>query len=144
MFVQLRMSALFMLMILLVGCGMPFPIPSAPAPAPQAVSATSRTAMSWWVGEVEGESGLCHHLVVLDDGTAYANVDPCQGGDNVSTVVGALTEEEKAFFDELYTQGAVTYVENNYIDGQGEMILEADQIAALDAWAQTVYARLIQ
>jgi hypothetical protein len=106
------------------------------------VSATSRTALSWWLGEEEGEEGLCRHLVVLSHGYAYANVDPCAGGETQTVAEGWLeTAEMEAFHGWLYST-APTYVEDNYLDGRGEQELNQEATEQLTQWAENVYQRL--
>lgn len=107
------------------------------------VSATSRTALSWWLGEVEGETGVCRHLIVLSHGYAYANADPCTGGETETVAQGWLTTEEMAAFDGWIYQAAPTYAEDSYLDGRGEQELSQDELAQLAEWAETLYQRLV-
>ena len=104
--------------------------------------AAARTALSWWLGEADGEEGLCQHLVVLGHGYAYANLDQCEGGTSRTVAEGWLeTSEMAAFSGWLYT-AAPTYVEDNYLDGRGEQELSGDEINQLGQWAQQVYQTL--
>ncbi len=106
------------------------------------VSAAGRTALSWWLGEVDGQPGQCRHLVVLNYGYAYANVDPCQGGENISSVGGWLSDAEMDFFDDLLYNRGESYVDDNYVAGQGQGELSADEVEIVTAWAEGVYNRL--
>jgi hypothetical protein len=106
------------------------------------VSATSRTALSWWLNEAEGEAGLCKHLVVLSHGYAYANVDPCKGGDSQTVAEGWLETAEMEAFGRWLFNAAPTALEDNYLDGRGEQELSQEELAQLAQWAEDVYQRL--
>ena len=43
------------------------------------VCASCRTAMSWFLDEVDGQPGICKHLTVLNYGYATAETVPCTG-----------------------------------------------------------------
>lgn len=107
-------------------------------------SATARMALSWWLGEVEGEAGRCKHLVVLSHGYTYANVDPCAGGDSQTVAEGWLETAEMAAFDRWLNSAPPTYVEDSYLDGRGEQELSQEEIEQLAQWAQQVYQRLVE
>ena len=106
------------------------------------VGAANRTALSWWLGEVSGQPGSCAHLVALVYGYAYANIDPCQGGQNQASVGGWLTTDEWTQFDAWLYGRAQLYQDNNYFSGMGAQAMNDAEIAALAQWAQEVYSRL--
>ena len=111
-------------------------------PRAERVSAAARTALSWQLGAVEGETAQCRQLIVLSHGYAYANVVPCQGGDVQTITEGWLETAEMIALDNwLYTAGP-TYVEDNYLDGRGEQELSDEEITALATWGQDLYQRL--
>ncbi|MBX3052300.1 MAG: hypothetical protein KF753_12530 [Caldilineaceae bacterium] len=106
------------------------------------VGAANRTAVSWWLGEVEGKPGACKHLVVLDYGYAYANIDPCGGGDNISTRGGWLETPEMKRFDGLVYGFATAYQAENYFNGLGGQEMGAAEFEQIDQWAAQIFERL--
>lgn len=108
------------------------------------VSAAGRTAVSWWLGEAEGQAGMCKHLIVLDYGYAYANIDPCGGGDNVSTSGGWLETPEMQRFDGLLYGYATTYDADNYFTGLGEQVMGAAELEQVQVWAEQIFERLYE
>lgn len=106
------------------------------------VSAAGRTAVSWWLGEVEGQAGMCKHLIVLDYGYAYANIDPCGGGDNFSTSGGWLETPEMQRFDRLLNGYATAYDADNYLTGLGEQVMGAAEFEQIQVWAEQIFERL--
>jgi hypothetical protein len=106
------------------------------------VSAAGRTAVSWWLGEVEGQAGMCKHLIVLDYGYAYANIDPCGGGDNVSASGGWLETPEMQRFDRLLYGYATAYDADNYFTGLGEQGMGAAEFEQIQVWAEQIFERL--
>ncbi|MCC9078948.1 hypothetical protein FKZ61_022905 [Litorilinea aerophila] len=106
------------------------------------VSASGRTVMSWWLGEVPEQPGNCRHLVVLAHGYAYHNITPCQGGAVVESHGGWLSDEEWDVFDGWFYSRAPLYQENNYFAGLGNTPMDEAETAALAEWAAQVYARL--
>jgi hypothetical protein len=58
------------------------------------VGAATRTAVSWYLGEIPEEPGSCRHLTVLVYGYAYAEHVPCSGGQSELVSRGWLTTEE--------------------------------------------------
>lgn len=106
------------------------------------VSASARTVLSWWLGELPDQPGLCRHLVVLVSGYAYSNITPCEGGQVQETVGGWLDTAEWDKFDGwLYSSGEL-YQDNNYFSGQAQGEMDQAGAAALGDWANAVYARL--
>jgi len=108
------------------------------------VSAAGRTGVSWWMGEVEGQPGMCRHLIVLDYGYAYANIDPCAGGENFSTAGGWLETPEMQAFDALLYSFATTYQGDSYFNGLGEQTMGAAELAQTDNWATQIFERLYE
>jgi hypothetical protein len=108
------------------------------------ISATGRTALSWWLGNAEGEADLCKHLVVLSHGYVYANVDPCAGGSSQTIAEGWLGTAEMEAFDSWLHMAAPTYREESYLDGRGEQELSEESIAELTEWAEHVYMRMVE
>jgi hypothetical protein len=107
------------------------------------VSAAVRSAMSWTIGELPDQPGVCEHLNVLVYGYAYADQVPCQGGGQAQNSVGDwLTAEELASFDALLYQYAPFYQENNYLAGLGQEEMGEVKATELAAWAEALYARL--
>jgi hypothetical protein len=106
------------------------------------VGAANRTAMSWWLGEVEDEPTVCRHLILLNFGYGYADTVPCDGGPPITHVEGWLTTAEMERFDRWRTEWAPVYAEDNYFDGQGTGQATAAEIDELAQWAEEVYARL--
>lgn len=106
------------------------------------VGAANRTAMSWWLGEIDEEPGICRHLIVLNYGYAYADTAPCERGQALSHEEGWLTTAEMERFDPWRSTWAPVYVEDNYFDGQGTSDATAADLDELAQWAADVYARL--
>lgn len=106
------------------------------------ISAANRTAVSWWLGEVDGQAGQCRHLVVLDYGYAYANIDPCIGGENVTTQGGWLQTHEMQTFDGLLYGYATGYEKENYFSGLGEQVMGEAELKQIDGWAAQIFERL--
>ena len=106
------------------------------------VGAANRTAVSWWLGDVEGQPGMCKHLVVLDYGYAYANIDPCTGGDTLSTTGGWLETSEMKAFDGLLYGFATVYAQDNYFNGLGEQEMGTAEIEQVAQWATEIFERL--
>ena len=106
------------------------------------VSASARTILSWWLGELPDQPGLCRHLVVLVSGYAYSNITPCEDGQVQETVGGWLDTAEWDKFDSwLYSYGEL-YQDNNYFTGQAQDEMSPAETAVLADWANAVYARL--
>lgn len=108
------------------------------------VSASGRTVFSWWLGEVEAQPGVCRHLVVLSHGYAYANLDPCAGGQNVESTGGWIDSAAWEEFDTVLYGFAPYSAENNYLDGRGEATLGAAEAEQLTAWAEQVFEEIGQ
>lgn len=108
------------------------------------ISATGRTALSWWLGNAGGEADLCKHLIVLSHGYAYANVDLCAGGSSQTIAEGWLGTAEMEAFDNWLHIAAPTYREESYLDGHGEQELNQDSITELSEWAEHVYLRIVE
>jgi hypothetical protein len=105
-------------------------------------SASVRSALSWMLGELPDQPGVCEHLNVLVYGYAYADQVPCQGGDVQNSVGDWLTDDELATFDALLYQYAPFYQENNYLAGLGQAEMGEAEAAELAAWAEALYTRL--
>jgi hypothetical protein len=107
------------------------------------VSASARTVLSWWLGELPDRPGNCAHLVVLVYGYAYARIDPCEGGGEGEIVAEDwLTTEEWAQFDSwLYSRGEL-YQEQNYFSGLGSQAMTEAEVAELAQQAEAAYTRL--
>ncbi|HRV96733.1 MAG TPA: hypothetical protein P5526_31555 [Anaerolineae bacterium] len=106
------------------------------------VSATGRTIMSWWLGQLADQPDLCRQLVVLDYGYAYANITPCEGGQATETYGGWVEPTLWEQFDGwLYANGQV-YQANNYFSGLGQSEMSQAQVAELAQWAEIVYRQL--
>lgn len=103
--------------------------------------ATSRTILSWWLGPVDGEEGLCRHLVVLSHGYAYANQSAC-GGDARNVSEGWLDTPEMAALDGWLYGFLPTYEEDNYLEGRGGEEMSQETLEELAAWAEHVYQRV--
>lgn len=104
--------------------------------------AASRTVMSWWLGELPDQPGACRHLLVLVYGYAYANVDPCEGGQVLSTNEGWLKTEELEPFDGWLYNRAPLFLDKHYFEGRGQQEMSEAEIAAMAQWAEAVYGRL--
>lgn len=106
------------------------------------VSASVRTVLSWWLGEIPDQPGSCRQLVVLTHGYAYSNITPCAGGQVQESVGGWLDTAEWEKFDAwLYTYAPV-YQENNYFTGQSTAEMSEAEVANLASWSEGVYTRL--
>lgn len=107
-------------------------------------SAAARTAVSWYLGEASGQSGICNHLTVLVYGYAYAEQASCQGGGTVQNRVGGwLTSAEMEAFDALLYRRGPLYEGDNYFSGLGDQPWNDGDSIAVEEWAQQVYARLV-
>jgi hypothetical protein len=104
--------------------------------------ASCRTAVSWQLGEAEGQAGVCAHATVLNYGYAYAEQRPCGGGDVQSVGAGWLTTDEWAAFSGLMGSRATTYSGDNYVNGSGESTLSEAELADVAALMQGIYDRL--
>lgn len=105
------------------------------------VSATGPTAMSWHLGET-ADADLCQHLTVLSYGYVYAQTIPCAGGPAQESVGGWLTGDELETFDNWLYGYAPVYAGDNYLNGVGTQEATEAETDQMDAWAQSVYARL--
>lgn len=106
------------------------------------VSASGRTVMSWWLGELPDQPGLCRHLVVLTHGYTNANITPCAGGQVQDTVIGWIDPAAWDQFDAWLVDRAPVYQDNDYFSGEGTSAMSEADIAALADWAGQVYAGL--
>jgi hypothetical protein len=106
------------------------------------VSASVQTVMSWWLGETPGQPGYCRHLVVLNYGYAYANIDPCEGGQTAESVAGWLETSEWEPFDAWLYDRAPVYEGDNYFAGLGTTEMSEAEVESLSEWAEGVYTRL--
>jgi hypothetical protein len=106
------------------------------------VSASVRTVLSWWVGEVADRPGYCRHLVVLISGYAYTDILPCDGHEAQAVAGGWLDTAEWDKFDAWLYQQAPLYQGDNYLSGLGTAEMSEDEVAALTDWATDVYTRL--
>lgn len=106
------------------------------------VSASGRTVMSWFLGELPEQPGSCRHLVVLSYGYAYSNITPCAGGNVQETAGGWLDTSEWEKFDTWLYGRAQLYQDNNYFAGQGQAQMSQADAAALAEWAEAIYTRL--
>lgn len=104
------------------------------------VSATGRTVLSWWLGEVEDQPGVCRHLVVLSHSYAYANLDPCAGGQSVESNGGWIDSAAWEAFDTILYSYASYNAENNYFDGRGDATLV--NVDSLAEWAAEVFVEI--
>jgi hypothetical protein len=102
----------------------------------------NHTAMSWWLGEVSGQPGVCQHLIVLDYGYVYADRVSCRGGETLSHVEGWLETAEMVQLDAWLYNRAPTYQGDNYLDGHAEETMTEAEIAKIAPWAEAVYNRL--
>lgn len=107
------------------------------------VSAAGPTSLSWFLEPSPTDPDLCQHLTVLAYGYAYAQLVPCSGGGAPSQQhTDWLTSEELSEFDGwLYTAQSL-YVENNYLAGEGEQLLDEAAIDEVERWAAAVYERI--
>jgi len=106
------------------------------------VSASVKTVMAWPMGEVPGQPGYCHQLIVLVYGYAYLYRMPCQGGPVQEAVGGWLETDEWEQFDAWLYSRAPVYQGEGYFAGQGAEEMAEAEITELSNWAETVYARL--
>ncbi|MEZ4861907.1 MAG: SH3 domain-containing protein [Caldilineaceae bacterium] len=105
-------------------------------------SATGRTVLSWFFAPLAEDPALCTHLTVLNYGYAYAETANCEGGEVVDARGGWLTDSELVQFDQWLYNRAPLYVDNNYLDGQGEEPMNESESTAVAQWASDVWARL--
>ena len=98
--------------------------------------------MSWWLGELPEQPGLCRHLVVLTHGYAQANITPCAGGQAQETVDGWIDPAAWDQFDAWLVDRAPLYQDNDYFSGAGTAAMSEAEIVALADWAGQVYADL--
>lgn len=107
-------------------------------------SASGRTVLSWWLGEIPDQPGYCAHLVVLAYGYAYSNIELCEGGGPPQRSNGGWleTDEWEPFDAWLYSRGSV-YQDNNYFSGiEGLPEMSQSEVDQLAQWTQAVYTRL--
>ncbi len=124
------------------------------------VSATGRTAMSWWQEDVPSDGSQtavsCRHLLVLAHGYAYASTrdGACPGGPDgsqpdagsqqglESTVEGWLTADELERFLTWTSTRQPYYEGPSYLDGRGSEELPEEEAAEVRVFARGVLARL--
>ncbi|MCB0196779.1 MAG: hypothetical protein KDJ65_32805 [Anaerolineae bacterium] len=106
------------------------------------VSATGRTIMSWWLGQVADQPGQCRQLIVLSHGYAYGNITPCEGGPVQETQGGWIDTDDWEQLEAWYTEQTAVYQDNNYLAGMGSTEMSEAQLAELAQWAETVYSRI--
>jgi hypothetical protein len=109
------------------------------------VGAATRTALSWYLGEIPEKPGLCRHLTVLVYGSAYAAHVPCAGGQSELLSRGWLTTEEMEALSGWLSSRPPLYHANNYLAGQGHgpsHLMSPADAEAIDTWSSGVYNRL--
>ncbi|HEX9923885.1 MAG TPA: hypothetical protein VGD99_14605, partial [Anaerolineae bacterium] len=106
------------------------------------VSASGRTVMSWFLGELPDQPDLCRHLVVLTHGYAQANITPCAGGQVQDTLSGWIDPAAWDQFDAWLVDRAPVYQDNDYFSGKGAAPMSEAEISMLAGWAEQVYADL--
>jgi Tol biopolymer transport system component len=107
-------------------------------------SASVRTALSWWMGELPDQPGYCGRLIVLAYGLASRNVEPCGGGEVKSAVGDWLTTNEWETFDVWLYDRKAFYGGNSYFSGLGTAEMDQAEADHLAAWAKQVYKRLMK
>jgi hypothetical protein len=106
------------------------------------ITATARTALSWHLGPVPGDAGVCAHLTVLDNGNAYAEQRPCAGGDVVSLKQDRLSPEEQQQFDSWLSTYAPLYVDDNYLNSTGQEQMPDAETSAVETWSAALWTRI--
>ena len=107
-------------------------------------SASVRTALSWWMGELPDQPGYCGRLIVLTYGLAFRNVEPCGGGEVKSAIGDWLTTSEWDTFDAWLYGRKAFYGGNSYFSGLGTAEMDQAEADHLAAWAKQVYKRLLK
>lgn len=115
---------------------------SAMQPAGEQVSAAGNTVLAWDLGPTNDMESACMHLTVIAGGEAYAETRPCAGGDVLDIVTGTLEPAEQAQLDGWLASYAALYAEQGYVAGTGTQAPGADELAAVEQWAATVWLRL--
>lgn len=105
-------------------------------------SATSRTVMSWFFGEVPDQAQVCEHLTVLSYGYAYAETVDCEGGAVIDATGDWLTDAEMVQLDQWLYQRSAFYSERNYLDGKGQEAMSSAEGEAVGQWASAVRSRI--
>lgn len=122
------------------------------------VSATGRTAMSWWMDEAPSEgdaaaASRCRHLIVLNHGYGYARLDPCPNAgaeppaeDDAGEILaeGWLATPELQRFMELYSWRAPIASGASTLDGRGTEPATDEEIVELAALADHVHQVLVE
>lgn len=106
------------------------------------IGAANRTVLAWNLGEQPDQPGQCRMLIVLAHGYATASLTPCAGGQMQVLAGGWVAPAEWEQFDTWLYSRAPFYQDNSYLDGRGTTAMNAEEAAALAAWAEDVYATL--
>jgi hypothetical protein len=106
------------------------------------VCASCRTAISWFLGKIEGQPGVCRRLTVVNYGYAYAETVPCTGGDANSVGSGWLETTEWERIESWLFSRAPTQQGNSYLAGTGDQAMSEAERDELDVLAHTIYERL--
>ncbi len=106
------------------------------------VTASGRTALSWWLGELPDQPGTCGHLLVLVHGYAQISIEPCGGGEALARAESWLQTDEWERFDAWLYNRAPVAQEADYFSGLGTEEMSPTERAALAQWAAAVYDRI--
>jgi hypothetical protein len=106
--------------------------------------ASCRTVLSWYLGEVAGQAGMCRHLTVLDYGYATAETVPCKGGEAQKQVGGWVDAQDWEEFDHWLYNRTNLYKGDNYFQGTGFQPMSDAEVEQLEEWALRVYERLVR
>lgn len=106
------------------------------------VCAACRTALSWFLGEIGDQPGVCKHLTVLNHGYATAETVHCTGGAANSVGSGWLETAEWERIDGWLSNHAPTQYGDSYLAGTGDQAMSEAEIEELDTIAHAVYDRL--
>lgn len=103
---------------------------------------TGRTVLGWFFAQLPDQANVCEHLTVLTYGYAYAETVNCEGGEVIATTGDWLTDAEMEQLDQWLYQRAPLYVERNYLEGQGDVVMSEAEATAVAQWAAAVRARI--
>jgi hypothetical protein len=106
------------------------------------VSASARTVFSWPLDELAGEERECAHVVVLNYGYAYANIQSCTGGQLIRSSGGWLETAEMEQFDEWLYSRAPTFEGLYYLSAYGDQPISEEEWNEIDEWTRALFTRL--
>lgn len=113
----------------------------------QAELDSGRSGASWgtalsWRAELTDRASFCRFLQVEEYGFAFASVARCEGGEPQDMGQGWLTDPELQALDTWLYERSPLALPDVGLFSQGTQPMAANEIGALRAWAEALYARI--